>query len=211
MGLYGSHIFPRLMEWTIGSEQHLEYRREALAPAAGKVLEIGFGTGLNLACYPEAVERVVGVEPEAMLEDRVRRRIAAAPMPVELLRLDASGRLPVEDGMFDTAVSTWTLCTIPDAGAALREVRRALSPGGRFLFMEHGRSDSPRVARWQDRLNPVQNVVGCGCNLNRRIDALILEAGFEITGLERFRLPKVPRISGEVYRGEAVPVKAAPA
>lgn len=203
MGIYARHVFPRLMERAIGTEEHMEHRRETLAPARGRVLEIGFGTGLNLPCYPDAVEELVAVEPRPALPRRVRERIRAAPFPVIRIEAEAGGSLPLEEGSFDTAVSTWTLCTIPDAVAALRRVRRLLAPGGRLLFLEHGRSDDPRTARWQDRLNPIQNVVGLGCNLNREIGRLIRAAGFEIEELERFRLSGAPRVAGEVYRGVA--------
>lgn len=207
MGLYARHIFPRLMEWAIGSAEQLAYRRDALAAAHGVVLELGFGTGLNLSCYPETVKAVTGLDPERMLESRVERRTVQAAMPVRLLHLDAASRLPFDSATFDTAVSTWTLCTIPDAISALRETHRVLKPEGRLLFLEHGRSEEPRVARWQDLLNPVENVVGCGCNLNRRIDVLIRQAGFKIVHLERFQMPETPRVLGEVYRGEAIPIR----
>lgn len=201
-GLYARHLFPRLMEWAIGSEQQLELRREALATARGRVLEVGFGTGLNLSCYPEAVESLTAGDPGRVLERRVLERIAAAPFPVRRVRLEGA-RLPFPDAGFDTAVSTWTLCTIPDVEGALHEIRRVLTAEGRLLFMEHGRSDEPRVARWQQRLNPVERVVACGCNLDRRIDRLIADAGFRILRLERFLMPKAPRVLGEVYRGAA--------
>lgn len=201
-GLYARHLFPRLMEWAIGSEEQLELRREALATARGRVLEVGFGTGLNLSCYPEAVESLTAGDPGRVLERRVLERIAAAPFPVRRVRLEGA-RLPFPDAGFDTAVSTWTLCTIPDVEGALREIRRVLTAEGRLLFMEHGRSDDLRVARWQERLNPVERVVACGCNLDRRIDRLIADAGFRILRLERFLMPKAPRVLGEVYRGAA--------
>ena len=113
--------------------------------------------------------------------------------------------MPYDDRVFDFVVSTWTLCTIPDPVAALREIRRVLRPDGQFLFAEHGRSDDPRTARWQDRLNPIQNLVACGCNLNRRIDRLVTEAGLTLTHLDRFVLPGIPRLGGEMYRGQAIP------
>lgn len=205
MGLYSEHVFPRLMDRALGTAAQRELRREALAGARGEVLEIGFGTGLNLCCYPEAVERVVAVDPVPLLEERVRERVRAATVPVEIHRIDAGRGLPFQDRRFPTAVSTWTLCTIEDVDAALAEVRRVLRPDGSFLFMEHGRSDRPLAARLQDLLNPVQNVLGQGCNLNRRIDELVSRAGFEILDLERFRLPRSPRTFGEIYRGVARP------
>lgn len=205
MGLYARHVFPRLMERAIGSEEQLRERREALAPARGDVLEVGFGTGLNLSSYPPGVAAVTGVDPHRVLEKRVRRRIAEAPFPVWRVAADPGAGLPFPDAAFDTAVTTWTLCTIPEVAAALGEVRRVLRPDGRLLFLEHGRSESPRVARWQDRLTPVQRVVGCGCNLNRPIDHLIREAGFELERLDRFRMPGHPRLVGRAYRGIARP------
>jgi len=114
-------------------------------------------------------------------------------------------RLPFPDARFDCVVSTWTLCSIPDALAALREVRRVLEPGGLFVFLEHGRSDDPRVARWQERFNPIQRVIGVGCNLNRPIDTLVRDAGFAITRLDRYVIEGEPRLMAEMYRGTASP------
>jgi ubiquinone/menaquinone biosynthesis C-methylase UbiE len=168
------------------------------------VLEIGLGTGLNLPHYPVGVSRLRAVDPTPLLPDRVTERIARAPFPVELSRTGAE-HLPYDNHSFDCAVSTWTLCTIPDPVRALQEVRRVLKPTGRFLFLEHGRSDDARTAAWQDRLNPLQNVIGCGCNLNRRIDQLISKAGLHIVQLDRFVMEGVPRIGGELYRGVATP------
>jgi ubiquinone/menaquinone biosynthesis C-methylase UbiE len=138
-----------------------------------------------------------------MLPGRVAARRAAAAFPVEIAHLSAE-RLPYEDQTFDCVVSTWTLCTIPDPIAALREIRRVLKPEGTFLFLEHGRSDDRRIATWQDRLNPLQRVIGGGCNLNRRIDRLIAEAGLTISRLDRFTMDSVPRIGGAMYRGTAI-------
>jgi ubiquinone/menaquinone biosynthesis C-methylase UbiE len=202
VGFYGRYVFPRLMEWALGSDTCSAERRRTLAAARGDVLEIGFGTGLNLAHYPATVTSLTIVDPAELLPARVRDRIAAAPFPVTSARLDAE-RLPFEGARFDTIASTWTLCSIPDPVAALREVRRVLRPDGRFLFLEHGRSDDPGVARWQDRWNPIQRVVACGCNVNRPIDRLIADAGLTVTDLARFLLPGDPRIMSEMYRGSA--------
>ena len=132
------------------------------------------------------------------------QRSAELSFSVELLRLNAE-KLPFEDGRFDCAVSTFTLCTIPDAIAALREVRRVLKPGGTFVFLEHGRSDDEKVAKWQNWLNPIPRIFACGCNLNRPIDVLIRQAGLRLGLLDRFRMPGIPRIAGEMYRGIATP------
>jgi len=205
MGFYSNYIFPRLLDWSLGAPEFGEYRRRALEPARGATLEIGFGTGLNLPYYPAAVTKLMAIDSENMLEDRVERRIAACPIPVAKMRLDAQGRLPFGDRMFDTVVTTLTLCSIADTAPALAEIRRVLKPDGRFVFFEHGRSDDPKVARRQDRFNPIQKIIGVGCNMNRRIDELIETAGFEITTLDRFLLPKTPRLLAEMYRGVAKP------
>jgi len=202
MGLYASYVFPRLMDYVMRGEEFQRLRRELLQQVSGEVLEIGIGTGLNLAHYGPNVLRVRAVDPAAMLSARVAERRAAVQFPVEITHQEAE-RLPYQDQIFDTVVSTWTLCTIPDPVRALREVGRVLKLGGRFLFLEHGRSDDQKIAVWQDRLNPIQNVIGCGCNLNRCIDQLIIQAGFTIAHLDRFSMPNVPRLAGEMYQGTA--------
>ena len=203
MGFYADYVFPRLMDWTLGTRRFQEQRELALASAHGNVLEIGFGTGLNLPHYPHAVTSLTALDPATLLPKKVARRISRGSLPVELVRLSAE-TLPFEDGRFDSAVSTWTLCTIPDPVAALREVRRVLKPGGTYVFLEHGRSDDAWVAKWQDFFNPMQRVIACGCNLNRPIDALISQGGLKIDRLDRFLLSGVPRIAGEMYRGVAI-------
>jgi len=205
MGFYAKYIFPRLLDWSLSAPEFGEYRRRALEPAQGETLEIGFGTGLNLPYYPEAVTKLTAIDSENMLEDRVVARVASCRIPVTRMRLDAQRRLPFDDHTFDTVVTTMTLCSIPDIASALAEIRRALKPEGRFVFFEHGRSDDPKVARRQDLFNPIQRIIGAGCNMNRRIDELIENAGFEITTLDRFLAPKIPRMLAEMYRGVARP------
>lgn len=204
MGLYSAYIFPRLMDRIMSGAGFQRLRSEMLQAARGDVLEIGLGTGLNVPHYPTGVSRLRAVDPAPLLPDRVADRIARAPFPVELSRTSAE-HLPYDNQSFDCVVSTWTLCTIHDPGQALREVRRVLKPTGRLLFLEHGRSDDAVIATWQDRLNPTQNVIGCGCNLNRPIDQLIRKAGLQIVQLDRFVMEGVPRIGGELYRGVATP------
>ncbi len=202
MGLYSNFIFPHMLEYLLGSKQAMEFRRRTLADARGDVLEIGFGTGLNLECYPAAVQRLTIIDPAKLLPRRVAKRIAAVHMPVEEAFLDAE-HLPFQNARFDTVVSTWTLCTIPDAVGALQEVRRVLKPDGKLLFLEHGRSGDATIARKQDRWNGVQRVVGLGCNLNRPIDELISGAGLKIRSLDRFQMPRTPKIGAEHYLGVA--------
>jgi len=203
MDLYSRHIFPRVLDWSLDNAMMREQRREALSPVEGHVLEIGFGTGLNLPHYPHQVTRLTAIDSERMLPKRVSERIARARFPVEIFQLDAGGRLPFEDDSFDGVASTLTLCSITDIASALAEIRRVLKPAGSFVFLEHGRSDDPKVARRQDRFNPLQKFVGRGCNLNRRIDQLIKAAGLDLVRLDRFLLPDTPRLLGEMYRGVA--------
>ena len=200
---YERRVFPHVLDLTMGVLEKL--RAPTLAEARGEVLEIGFGTGLNLAHYPPGIARVVTADPMDALPERVQRRIAAAAFPVDVHHLPADRRLPFDDARFDCVTMTWTLCTIAEPVAALREMRRVLRPGGQLLFIEHGRSDDPQLARWQDRWNPIQNVIACGCNVNRKIDALVEEGGFRLRSLERFVAERTPRLFGEMYRGIGVP------
>lgn len=203
MGFYASYIFPRLMDRFMRGEEFQRLRGELLQQVVGEVLEIGIGTGLNLPHYGSNISRVQAVDPASMLPTRVAERRAVVHFPVEITQHSAE-QLPYKDRTFDYVVSTWTLCTIPDPVLALQEVKRVLKPGGRFLFLEHGRSDDHTIATWQDRLNPIQNVVGCGCNLNRQIDRLVTQSGLTITHLDRFSMQGVPRLVGEMYQGAAV-------
>ena len=200
MGFYERYVFPHILDFAMRRMNPL--RSDVLAPASGEVLEIGFGTGLNLRHYPSTVARLHAVDPMDALPRRVAERIAAAPFPVERHRLRADGRLPFDAARFDCAAMTWTLCTIPDPVAAVRELRRVLKPGAPLLFIEHGRSDDPKVARFQERWNPIQNRIGAGCNVNRAIDALIRAGGFEFEKLDRFKADG-PRFLAEMYRGIA--------
>jgi ubiquinone/menaquinone biosynthesis C-methylase UbiE len=202
MGLYATQIFPRLMDWVMARPAFSQLRETLLQLASGEVLEIGFGTGLNLRHYPTTITRLSIIDPATLLPAKVARRMAAAPYPIQTTHVTAEN-LPFPDQQFETVVSTWTLCTIPDPVLALHEVGRVLKPGGRFLFLEHGRSNDRRIAVWQDRLNPIQNVVGCGCHLNRQIDRLITQSGLTIVHLDRFSMQGVPRLVGEMYRGTA--------
>ena len=203
MGLYGRYIFSRLMEWIMAGEEFSRLRSGWLAQARGEVLELGIGTGLNLPFYPKTIIRLHAVDPVELLPKVMAQRRDALPFPVVIDYVTAE-TLPYRRGTFDTVVSTWTLCSISNPVQALEEVRRVLKPDGRFLFLEHGRSDDPIIARWQDRLNPIQNVLGCGCHLNRRIDRLLDEARLMTVQLDRFRMQSVPRLGGEMYRGVAV-------
>jgi ubiquinone/menaquinone biosynthesis C-methylase UbiE len=203
VGIYSKHIFPHILEWSLGTPEMGGYRRSALAAARGETLEVGFGTGLNLPYYPETIPKLIAIDSENMLQRRVERRISESPIPVIRLQLDASGRMPFDDQRFDTIVTTMTLCSIAHVASALSEIARVMKPGGRFIFLEHGRSDDISIARRQDRFNPIQRIIAVGCNINRPIDQLIKSAGFEIMSLGRFLMPKAPRIMAEMYSGVA--------
>ena len=204
MGLYSLHIFPRLMDWVMSGEEFQRLRTALLKDARGEVLEIGFGTGLNFPHYPRTISSLSAIDPSQILPRRVAARTAARSFTIHIQHITAE-TLPFRDHQFDTVVSTWTLCTIVDPVKALREVRRVLKPTGHFLFLEHGRSNDEKIAAWQDRLNPIQNIIGCGCNLNRRIDELVEQSGLQIVHLDRFQMRGVPRIGGEMYRGTGRP------
>lgn len=204
MGLYSLHIFPRLMDWVMSGKEFQRLRKGLLEDVRGAVLEIGFGTGLNLPHYPRNILSLSIVDPVRILPDRVAARAASVSFPLYPQHVTAE-KLPYHDHQFDSVVSTWTLCTIADPVKALQEVRRVLKPTGHFLFLEHGRSNDEKVAAWQDRLNPIQNIIGCGCNLNRRIDKLVEQSGLQIVHLDRFQMQSVPRIGGEMYRGTGTP------
>ena len=179
-----------------------ELRARTLADAEGRVLEIGAGTGLNLARYPEGVEELVLTEPEPAMVRKIERKLSSASPPVRIVPAPAEA-LPFEDESFDTVVSTACLCTVQDPPRSLAEVRRVLRPEGRFLFLEHVRSDNPRIARRQDRLNPVWRAVTNGCNCNRATLEAIEEAGFTIEAAERGDLPKQPSWVKQYVLGRA--------
>lgn len=149
MGWYGEHIFPHLMEWVMGGEEFQKQRSLVLARVNGTVLEIGFGTGLNLPHYPAALSSLHAIDPAHMLPRKIAERSAAIPFPLQIQRTSAE-TLPYNARSFNFVVSTWTLCTIPDPVKALLEVYRVLKPDGVFLFLEHGRSEDAKVAAWQD-------------------------------------------------------------
>jgi ubiquinone/menaquinone biosynthesis C-methylase UbiE len=203
MSFYSRHIFPRLMDWAMSLPPVRELRPTALADAAEPVLEIGFGTGLNLPYYPDRVRRLTVLDTNPGMNRRAAKRIADSPIAVERIGLEPGNRLPVEDESFTTVVSTWTLCSIDQIDNAMAEVFRVLRPGGRLLFCEHGLSPDPKVARWQHRLTGLQKCIAAGCRLNRDIAAIVSAQPFEVERCDRFYMPGAPKISGYTYRGAA--------
>ena len=203
MSFYQRYVIPRLTHLAMRQKQLLPFRRRVIGAAEGRVLEIGIGSGLNFPLYGGTVTSVIGLEPSSELLNMARPRAEAAAAPITLL--DASAEtIPVDSGSIDTVVTTWTLCTIPNAAQALAEMRRVLRPGGALLFVEHGRAPEPGVARWQDRLDPLWSRLAGGCHLNRKMDDLISRNGFRIEALENARLPG-PRTHTYLYQGLASP------
>lgn len=202
MGLYEKHVLPRMIDLVMRNRVVDRERSRILGDVEGEVLEIGFGSGLNLPHYGRGVRRVVGVDPSGTGRNLAQGRIETVPFEVEFIGIEGE-LLPVEEGRFDAAVSTFTLCTIPGVERALDNVRRALKPGGRFYFLEHGWAAEERVQRWQRRLEPVQKKIAGGCHLTRVPDQLIEQAGFSVEGVERYYV-KGPRPLSFLYRGVAV-------
>ncbi len=182
MSFYGREVLPRLIDVAMRSGQTAPYRARIAGAADGRVLELGIGSGLNFAHYGPAVRELIGVDPSAELLAMARRR--AGERAVTLIEGTAEA-LPLDDASVDTVVTTWTLCSVPDVARALAEVRRVLRPGGALLFVEHGRSPYPHVARWQDRLDRPWGCIAGGCHLNRPFDTLIAASGLAIDRLEQ--------------------------
>lgn len=202
MGLYHRYVLPWLLHLTMKNREARRCRGRIIPAAQGRVLEVGIGSGLNLPFYSGEVESVTGVEPSAALLAMARRAAKDLPFPINFLEGGAE-QLALDDRSFDTIVTTWTLCTIPEGALALAEMRRVLRPGGELLFIEHGLSPDPRVAAWQRRLNPAWNRCSGGCNLDRSIDRLIRDAGFAIKRMETGYLIQGPRPMTFHFEGRA--------
>lgn len=200
MGLYEKYLLPRLLNMAMKSPEFARLRRELVPEATGRVLELGIGSGLNLPFYQRGVQ-VTGIDPSLELQNYAREVALTHSVDVEFVSQSAE-ILPFEDASFDSAVVTWTLCSIGDPLSALNEVRRVLKRGGKLIFAEHGRSPEPKVAKWQDSLNPVWRKIGGGCNLNRRPDQSIRETGFRLDALEAGYL-QGPKFAAYNYRGIA--------
>ncbi len=179
-----------------------EMRRELLAKAGGRVLELGAGTGVNLGLYPDAIEDLVMIEPDPFMAKQLRVKLVESVRTATVIETSAE-RLPFDDGSFDTVVAMLVLCTIPDPAAALAEAARVLKPGGQLLFVEHVRAEDPGLARWQDRLEKPWRFLGDGCHCNRDTVATISDSRFELVEVERGQLPKAPPIVSPLVRGSA--------
>jgi ubiquinone/menaquinone biosynthesis C-methylase UbiE len=204
MGFWHEQVLPRATDKLLGNGDVRKLRRRAVEGLSGTVVEIGFGSGLNVPLYPPAVEKVFAIEPSTVAKRLAAERVDASSVPVDFAGLDGQ-HLPLDTESVDAALSTFTLCTIPDVDQALIELYRVLKPGGRVHFLEHGLAEDPDVVKWQHRFNGVQQLVCGGCNLDRPIERLILDAGFEITELDHtwMKGPRAVRPWGYLYEGRA--------
>lgn len=197
---YDRYILPHMIDCACGMGDVMKQRSRLIPLARGRVLEVGIGTGLNLAFYnPAQVTHICGLDPAADMHRKGRERAAQISIPVEQVTLGAE-RIEADDASFDTVVSTFTLCTIPDAVSALKEMRRVLKPEGQLLFCEHGRAPDDSVRRWQDRLTPLWKPLAGGCHLNRDIPQLLRSGGFFVTEMQKQYL-RGPKPMTYVYRG----------
>jgi ubiquinone/menaquinone biosynthesis C-methylase UbiE len=202
MGLYSRVVFPWLCELGLNRPFVARHRRKLLESAAGEILEIGLGTGLNLPCYPADVRKISAVEPNPGMHRRALARMNATAIVVDRRQIGGES-LPFDAGSFDCVVSTFTLCSIPEVERALAEIFRVLRPGGRFLFLEHGLSPEPTVRKWQRRLNGIQRFIADNCHLDRDIRALVGGQPFASLAIEEFYLEKTPRTHGYLSSGVA--------
>ena len=201
MSFYGKYVLPVLTDLAMRNKGASAERARWVPVAAGVVLEVGAGSGLNFAHYGPHVRTVYALDPSAELRRMAAPRAQRARVPIEFLAASAEA-VPLPDGSVDTVVTTWTLCTIPDPARALHEMGRVLRGDGRLIFVEHGRAPDPRVVRWQDRLTPAWRRIAGGCHLNRPIDALIEAGGFEVPEMQ-CGYGSGPRVSAYLYRGVA--------
>lgn len=199
--IYEDRILPRLIDFALGNRDCMKLRENVCADLHGEVLEVGFGSGLNLPCLPDKVNKLYALDPQRQGRKLAARRLAVSKVEVEFIDLTADG-YPLQDASVDAILSTWTLCTIPDLTAALREMHRVLKPQGILVFLEHGLADSEGTQAWQQRLNGIQRRIGGGCNLNRHIAAAVETAGFRIDRLRNYYM-KGPKPFTYMYEGVA--------
>ncbi len=203
MGIYGEQILPRLQDKVMKRKGTREVRRRVCSGLSGDVIEVGFGTGLNVPYYPATVRKVFAVEPSRVCMQLAEERIARSNVPVELAGLTGE-HLDLPSETFDAVLSTWTLCTIPNLEAALEEIRRVLKPGGTFHFVEHGHAPDATTARRQRRIEPLNKKLAGGCHLTRRVPEFLDQAGFRIEHLDTYYFEGEPKPFGYTFEGRAV-------
>jgi ubiquinone/menaquinone biosynthesis C-methylase UbiE len=204
MGVYEERILPWLIDLAMRNARLAAYRGRVVPAASGRVLEVGIGSGLNLPFYGTSVSEIVGIEPSPKLLKMTRRVAGRTSTPIRLIEGTAEA-IPIDDQAIDTVVTTWTMCSIPSIELALQEMRRVLKPGGRLLFVEHGRAPEPDVRWWQDHLTPVWKRFSGGCHLNRPIPELIQHAGYRIEHLDTGYMRPGPKPMTFMYEGSASP------
>ena len=202
MGFYSNLVVPYCIDLAMSGDTLAQYRQQLLQDVSGEILEIGFGTGLNLPHYPQEVKKITTIDPNPGMQKLARSRIANSEIAVDYQMLNGES-LPMDDASFDSVVCTWTLCSIPAADKAIAEVYRLLKPGGKFFFIEHGLSQDLTIQFWQNCLTPVQKIIADGCHLNRNIKSIV-EQKFGCMAVEQFYAPKLPKVIGYMYRGVAV-------
>jgi ubiquinone/menaquinone biosynthesis C-methylase UbiE len=203
MGFYNDYILPRLINLAMRNKELRPFRERVVGAAEGRVLEIGVGSGMNLPFYRPPAREVLALEPAPRLMTMAKSASQATSIPVKFLEASAEA-IPLDEHSVDTIVTTWTLCSIPQAAAALADMRRVLRPGGRLLFAEHGLAPDESVRRWQNRLTPVWRRIGGGCHLNRPIRSMIEGAGFHVDRIETGYIPG-PKPMTFMYEGSARP------
>jgi ubiquinone/menaquinone biosynthesis C-methylase UbiE len=200
MKIYNEKILPRFLDFSMSGRFFAKYRKRTLANVQGRVLEIGFGSGLNLPFYPATVEEIVTVDPNGGMNKLALKRISASPLKVQPHVMGGEA-LPFEEASFDSVVSTWTLCSIPQVEQALSEVYRVLKPSGKFYYVEHGLSNEPKIQKWQNRLNFSQKMFFGGCNTNRPIEQLLLDQNFKPLETKQFYARGSIKPLGYFYQG----------
>jgi ubiquinone/menaquinone biosynthesis C-methylase UbiE len=205
MSFYAKHVLPRLIELAMKNKEMARLRAQWIPQARGEVLEVGIGSGLNLAFYSGEVQHIFGVDPSMELQRLAQERASVLPLNVEFLPQSAEEALPLANSSIDTALLTWTLCSIPNHLKALDEIKRVLKPSGRLIFIEHGRAPDPRVSVWQDCLTPIWKKMAGGCHLNRKIDEIIARSGFDTSELHTCYMPG-PKPMTYTYQGIAQPM-----
>ena len=202
MGIYREQILPRLQDKVMNRKGTSEVRRRVCAGLSGDVVEVGFGTGLNVPYYPTQVRKVFAIEPSRVCMQLAEKRIALLSIPVEIAGLTGE-HLELPSESFDNVLSTWTLCTMPNLGAALKEIHRVLKPGGTFHFVEHGHAPDAATQRWQRRIEPLNRKLAGGCHLTRRVPEYLDNAGFRIEHLETYYFEGEPKPFGYTFEGRA--------
>jgi ubiquinone/menaquinone biosynthesis C-methylase UbiE len=201
MGFYSNFIMPRCIDLVMSEPLLSKYRQELLSEVSGNILEIGFGTGLNLSYYSDLVQKITAIDNNPGMKKFARERISCSKVNIDYCVID-SENIPLESASFDGIVSTWTLCSIKQVDRAIAEIYRLLKPGGKFFFIEHGLSADNKIQVWQNRLNPLQKIIADGCHLNRQIEVIIAQQ-FNSIEVKKFYAPHLPKVLGYMYRGVA--------